>query len=360
MRIGVIGAGQLAQMLAEAAQPLGLEVWVQTVHPDDPAVPVAAGVVSSVAELAACCDRITFENEFVDLDALASISGTTFYPTLSSLRPLLDKYDQRCFLRDLGIPVPNFTLGSLPPWDYPWVWKQRRLGYDGQGTVIIRSPADWQSVASQAATGMAEVFIPFERELAIMVARSAAGEIAHYPVVETVQRHQVCHHVIAPAALDEAMIQRVQSLATKIVNALEWVGMMGIELFLTPDQEILVNELAPRTHNSGHYTIDACQTSQFEQHLRAVAGLPLGSSALTAPVAVMLNLLGFEYAHSDYAAQRHALTQRPNSTVHWYGKTESRPGRKLGHVTQVLEDRSGIPTALAALEQLWYGTHPSK
>jgi 5-(carboxyamino)imidazole ribonucleotide synthase len=187
-----------------------------------------------------------------------------------------------------------------------------------------------------------EAFVPFEKELAIMAARSAAGDIVLYPVVETQQQHQVCRWVIAPADLPPDLHDRIESVARTLLERLDVVGILGIELFYSaataenPGQ-ILVNEIAPRTHNSGHYTLDACVTSQFEQQLRAVSGGDLGSPALTCAGALMVNLLGFEAARSDYATQRQRLAALTTAdcavAVHWYGKPESRPGRKLGHVT---------------------------
>ena len=347
VRIGVIGAGQLALMLAHAAHDLKLELWVQTERRGDPAVGIADEVVPGIPDLVAQCDVVTFENEFVDLDFLGSLDRGTFLPRLASLTPLLDKYTQRCFLQDLGIPVPKFFLDppSLP---LPWVWKQRRHGYDGLGTRLLKQPETWDPQQ-----GMVEEYIPFERELAIMVARSLSGEIAYYPVVETVQVSQVCDHVIAPALLPPGLESQIQQISRTILEALDYVGILGIELFLTPTQQVIVNELAPRTHNSGHYTLDACPTSQFEQHLRAITGLPLGSPALNHPVALMVNLLGWETAQSDYRTQLHPLASLPHTYVHWYGKSESRPGRKMGHVTRLLAHREGIPQALAEIRSRW-------
>jgi 5-(carboxyamino)imidazole ribonucleotide synthase len=170
-----------------------------------------------------------------------------------------------------------------------------------------------------------------------MAARGAEGQVVVYPLVETQQENQVCRVVIAPAAVSEAIAQQATDFATRVLEALQVVGIFGFELFLTADNRLLINELAPRTHNSGHYSLDACVTSQFEQQLRAVSGLPLGPPDLTVPGAVMVNLLGYESARSDYAPQRQSLATIPGARVWWYGKSESRPGRKLGHVTVPLE-----------------------
>ncbi len=385
-QVGVIGGGQLAWMMREAAQKLGLEVVVQTPYATDPALSnhlaepaltvksVLAPVDDAIAtaRLAAQCQVITFENEFVDLDALRELEaqGVCFRPGLSVLAAVLDKYEQRRFLKSLGIPVPAFAVVSPQSdlsalgFSFPVVIKSRRHGYDGQGTFIIRNADElnqfWQGFAHEPANldqrFMVEAFVPFERELAVMAARSPTGEIALYPAVETYQAQQVCRWAIAPVTLSPATQIQIQTIATQLLENLQAIGIFGIELFLTPDGQVFVNEIAPRTHNSGHLTIDACKTSQFEQHLRAVCGLPLGDSALHTAGAVMVNLLGFETAVSDYVAQRQRLAAVPNATVHWYGKTESKPGRKLGHVTVLLNtaERAQAVAVAQHVESLWY------
>lgn len=385
-QVGVIGGGQLAWMMLEAAQQLGLEVVVQTPHVTDPALSnhsaestltvkaVLAPVDDAVAtaQLAQQCQVITFENEFVDLEALKDLEtqGVCFRPGLSVLAAVLDKYEQRRFLKSLGIPVPAFAVitpqANLSALDFsfPVVIKSRRHGYDGQGTFIIRNAAElsqfWQGFAHESVDinqrFMVEAFVPFERELAVMAARSATGEIVLYPAVETYQEQQVCRWAIAPVTLSPTTQIQIQKIATQLLETLEAIGIFGIELFLTPEGQVFVNEIAPRTHNSGHLTIDACNTSQFEQHLRAVCGLPLGDPALHTAGAVMVNLLGFETAVSDYVVQRQRLAEVPNATVHWYGKADAKPGRKLGHITVLLDD-SKRETAVAMaqhIESLWY------
>jgi 5-(carboxyamino)imidazole ribonucleotide synthase len=374
-RVGIIGGGQLAWMMAAAAAKLGVKLVVQTPEPTDPAVAIAAATVfaaitdaTATAQLATQCDVVTFENEFVDLAALRTleIQGTRFHPALSVLAPLLDKYDQRTYLQKLGIPTPHFGAlsqgahGAEPPLPWPVVLKTRRHGYDGQGTFVIRDQATWQATLAKLGDTpvLVEEFVPFDRELAVMAARSMTGEIVVYPVVETQQEHQVCRRVIAPAAIDSEVVAAVVAIAHTLLDSLQVVGILGIELFLTPDHQVLVNEIAPRTHNSGHYTLDACATSQFEQHLRAVCGLPLGNPALLGAGAVMVNLLGYETAQSDYCGVRQQLAALPNAHVHWYGKTAARPGRKLGHVTVLLEGQNVPQQAVErarAIEAIWYG-----
>ncbi|WP_225913835.1 5-(carboxyamino)imidazole ribonucleotide synthase [Leptolyngbya ohadii] len=375
-RIGVIGGGQLAWMMGDAAKKLQIALAIQTPSAADPAVSIATHTVfapiadaAATAKLAELSDAITFENEFVDLEALRSLDQVQFYPSLNSLAPLLDKYEQRCFLRDRGLPTPEFTAfnpANLPD-RYPVVLKSRRLGYDGQGTFICRDRSALEAVLQKYPVAdplnhwLLEAFVPFDRELAVMVARSQTGETVVYPVVETQQENQVCQRVIVtPEVLIKpdapSVVKQVESIARSLLEALNYVGIMGIEFFLTQDGKVLVNETAPRTHNSGHYSLDACLTSQFEQQLRAVSGLPLGSPDLTAQGAVMVNLLGYEVAESDYAEKRQQIAQIPHSHLYWYGKSQSRPGRKLGHVTVLLEegDRDQALQVAQQVESIWY------
>lgn len=379
-RIGVIGGGQLAWMMALDAQKQDIDLVVQTPNSTDPAVAIAPNpVLAAVADangtklLSDRCNVITFENEFVNLSALSTLeaAGTLFRPSLQSLEPLLDKYTQRQFLAAHGLLNPPYvTLDSEVANDsvsalaasigFPLVMKTRRLGYDGQGTFIIRSSEQlleiWIHLNRPAV--LLEAFIPFEKELAVMAARSATGTVAVYPVVETQQVDQVCRRVFAPAQVSSNVWQTVEEIAHTLITALDFVGVLGIELFLAPDNQVLVNEVAPRTHNSGHYTLDACETSQFAQQLLAVSGQPLGSPKMTCDRALMVNLLGFEHVTSDYAQQRQQLVQIPNASVYWYGKTESRPGRKLGHVTVRLTTKDDETAISQQIESLWYPTTP--
>ncbi|MGD1703338.1 5-(carboxyamino)imidazole ribonucleotide synthase [Dapis sp. BLCC M229] len=367
-KVGVIGGGQLAWMMADAAKKLGVDLIIQTPHKDDPAVSIAKDIIfaeiddaQATTKLANSCDVITFENEFINIDELSHLpeNNVIFRPSLSVLKPLLDKYEQLCYLRDLGLPVPNFwewgkEIESL---SLPLVLKARRHGYDGQGTFIIK---DIESLKSK---GNSEIFIqefiPFDREIAVIAARGVTGEVKVYSVVETQQENQVCRRVFVPDENLE-LVEKIQAIAQSLLNSLEVVGVFGIEMFITKDQKVLINEIAPRTHNSGHYTLDGCETSQFEQHLRAVCGLPLGSTTLKTRGAVMVNLLGYEFGENHYLTKRQQLANIPNASVWWYGKTESRPGRKLGHVT-VLLDEENFETmrwqgeAIAnQIENIWY------
>lgn len=382
-RVGVIGGGQLAWMMGGAAQKLGIELVVQTPSLNDPAVSIATdNVIAAIddvngtIELSKKTDVITFENEFVNLEKLSLLAqeGICFRPRLEALAPLLDKYHQRCFLRDLGLPVPNFwevveransyetpyTFPTPHP-PFPVVLKTRRHGYDGQGTFIIQDVETLNEKLalfenSNSSGLLLEEYIPFERELAVIAARSVDGDTVTYPVVETQQKNQVCRWVIAPADVSSSVVNQVNAIACTILNSLQAVGVFGIELFLTVDDKVLVNEVAPRTHNSGHFSLDACEISQFEMQLRAACGLPLGNTEMICPGAVMVNLLGYENQESDYAEKRLKIAKIPQTHLHWYGKKESRVGRKLGHVTVLLDEAN---TALAKakatqIESIWY------
>ena len=373
-RIGVIGGGQLAWMMSGAAEALGIELIVQTPDQNDPAVKTAADVligaiddIAATTKLGSLCEIITFENEFINLEELQSLvkQGICFRPSLESLAPLLDKYHQRCYLQTIGLPVPQFvgletsSNTRLNQFGFPVVLKARRHGYDGQGTFIFHNSEDleatWKKLNNPPM--LLEEFVPFERELAVIAGRSLTGEVAIYPVVETQQKNQVCHRVIVPADVPSGVVEQIETIVRTLLEQLQIVGVLGIELFLTRESKVLVNEIAPRTHNSGHYTLDACESSQFEMQLRAIANLPLGSTKLKYPRAVMVNLLGYEHSTHDYQEKRSQLAAISQAYVHWYGKKESRPGRKLGHVTVLLPEVKQQQSQLIAqqIESIWYG-----
>ncbi len=381
-KIGVIGGGQLAWMMAIAAKKLGLELTVQAGNPNESAVCVADRVIygkvndaEATAQLAKYCEVITFENEFVDLVALQELEDLIdqdgdqdrpllFLPRLETLAISVDKLKQRQHFRDRQIPTPEFygvdteieLLAAADRLGYPFVLKARRHGYDGKGTWVIANQMELRSAweTMQKLPAIAEAFIPFERELALIVARSQSGEIAIYPVVETLQINQVCRHTIAPARINGAIEAEVKDIAAQIVTSLDAIGVFGIEFFLTAQGDVSVNEIAPRTHNSGHYTIEGCQTSQFEQLLRVVSGQPLGDISMVAPVAIMVNLLGFEENASDYLEKRQAIASFPNTHIHWYNKTIASVGRKLGHVTILADTYDRAIDLRDRIETIWY------
>ena len=348
--VGIAGAGQLARMTCLAAWPLGIRVAVLG-RRGEPAAPMAASVVEgdwkdaeAVRALGAAAGVVTLENEFVDAAALAAVeaAGTPVRPRPAVLAQVQDKALQKALLRDAGLPTAPWLVaqraGDLAAGGrdlgWPLMLKARKLGYDGYGNATCRDEAEAREAFARLDAGegvLVEGMVPFAKELAAMVARSPSGEVRRYPVVETVQRDHVCHEVVAPAPVDGDVLTRAGEVAAAAAAAADGLGVTGVEMFLTGDGGVLVNELAPRPHNSGHYTIEACETSQFENHLRGVLDLPLGEVAMRAPFAAMVNLLGSAPgpARPDVAA---ALAVE-GAHLHLYDKAEVRRGRKMGHVT---------------------------
>jgi 5-(carboxyamino)imidazole ribonucleotide synthase len=358
LRVGILGGGQLAQMLTQAAISLGLETAIYERQPDSPASRLthhnAIGEWSdteAIRAFARGCDVITLENEFVDAAPLFELeaAGVPVYPKAATLATIQDKLKQKECYSAAGLAVPLFcgvdspedTRKAAEAFGYPVVLKARYGGYDGYGNATIRSsddiPAAWEKLNRRETRGlMVEGFVPFVKELAVMVLRGRDGEIRTYPVVETVQQNHICHIVRAPAQIAPDVGQAAATLAARAVELLDGVGIFGVELFLLADQTVLLNEIAPRPHNSGHYTIEACVTSQFENHLRAVCGLPLGSVEMRTPAAVMVNLLGRRSGSAAIEGVREAMKVE-GAHLHLYGKRESRIGRKMGHVTVLAE-----------------------
>ena len=419
--IGIVGGGQLAWMLAQAAQRQGVQLHVQTPGAHDPAVALAASVVQAdvrdvagTAELARRCGAISFENEWVDLDGLAPLAaaGVRFLPSLEALRPLVCKRSQRELLQRLNLPSPrwfpldqlqhqpaadsavlaaaaapaadpdrrqpgaasaNPAAASASPsvaprlpggFSYPLMAKAASGGYDGRGTAVLRDDADLEALLERVrpADWIVEEFVSFEQELAVVAARDARGEVVVFPLVQTHQHAQVCDWVLAPVEASHALQQAVRNMAASLLTSLQYVGVLAIEFFYGPGG-LLINELAPRTHNSGHYTIEACNLSQFDQQLRVVGGQQALEPELVAPGALMVNLLGFENrAAADpgedpaistaYAEQRQALAALPEAQLHWYGKAGSSIGRKLGHITLLLRQTDAATRHQEAMERL--------
>lgn len=351
--VGILGGGQLARMTAEAASTLGIEVVILEREANSPAGRIAAREVTgawtdeqALAALARDVLAITLENEFVEVSALESLAarGIPVFPTARMLATMQDKLLQKRNMRAAGVPVPDFAEVTRPEdivaagerWGWPLVLKARRNSYDGYGNATLRGPDDIADACAQLGWPeralLVEAWAPFVRELAVMVVRGRDGACAVYPVVETVQKNHICHIVRAPAEGDAAVLARAAAIARQAVETVEGIGVFGIELFEMADGSVLYNEIAPRPHNTGHYTIEGCITSQFENHVRAVLGLPLGSVEMVAPAAVMVNLLGTRNgpARADGLADALAI---PGAHVHIYGKLASRIGRKMGHVT---------------------------
>lgn len=351
--LGIVGGGQLAKMTTLAAAQLGCSVVILERQPSSPTHPLARHSLlgdwdqpENLLHLAGLCDVMTLENEFVDAEALAVVERHrhVLHPGAGTIKIVQDKLWQKEALADEGLALPRFidtptpdaVLQAAEAFGWPMVLKKRRNGYDGKGNATLRSasdlPAAWQALEGDRCALFVEAWFPFERELAVMITRSPTGSSVAYPVVETVQQEHICHIVRAPANIPASVAQQAVEIATRAVAAVGGVGTFGVELFLAPDGRLAVNELAPRVHNSGHYTIEACECSQFENHVRAVLGWPLGSTALRQPAAVMINLLG----HGPGPGQPEGLPEAlavPGAALHLYGKSHSARGRKLGHVT---------------------------
>jgi 5-(carboxyamino)imidazole ribonucleotide synthase len=373
--VGIVGAGQLARMLIEAATPLDVPIRLLAATPDDGAARispnVALGSPKSAADLLAFaerCDVLTFDHELVNLEAIRQIeaAGTLVRPSANALLHAQDKLHQRTAFAARGLPVPPVApVATLEEIDafaarhgWPVVAKARRDGYDGRGVWIVEHRDDAAHLLTEATANgvelLAEAFVPIDRELAGLVARRPGGETVVYPVVETVQRNGICHEVIAPAAIAPALARRAAELTEAVADAIDLVGVMALELFLAGD-ELLINEIATRPHNSGHFTIEACAASQFENHLRAILDWPLGGARLRAPTAVMVNLLGRGDEEVGQGLPA-ALRASPDIHVHLYGKA-ARSGRKIGHVTALGNDPEDTrERALAAAERLMDAT----
>jgi 5-(carboxyamino)imidazole ribonucleotide synthase len=395
--IGIVGGGQLAWMLAEAARRRDVELHVQTPGANDPAVSLATSVVqadvrdvAATEELASRCSAISFENEWVDLDGLKALAadGVVFVPDLQALQPLVCKRNQRELLQRLNLPSPAWfplqqvheppapaaasteeaeqpSQPDVPPgpalpsgFAYPLMAKAASGGYDGKGTVVLRSDADLEQLLQQVdATGwIVEEFVSFELELAVVAARDSQGEVVCLPVVQTHQHQQVCDWVLAPYEAPHALQQAVRNIAASLLTSLNYVGVLSIEFFYGP-KGLLINELAPRTHNSGHYSIEACDASQFDLQLQCVAGQTVAEPELVAAGALMVNLLGFEERAADdpaahYDGSRQALAGLPDAHLHWYGKAGSSIGRKLGHVTLLLHESDAAARRQEAMQRL--------
>lgn len=368
--VGMLGGGQLARMSAYAAYRLGFDVAILEKEERAPAMQITqkrfAGWIDNdhiVREFCAVSDIVTLENEFVDVHRLSFIEalGKKVVPGGKTIGLIQDKLLQKKTLAAAGIPVPRFqevtgetTYQSLSKkFGKRFLLKSRQMGYDGYGNALVGGEDDYRDAMKRLtrrhAHVMAEEHIDFAAELAVSVARTSM-QTKTYPVVETIQRNHICHTVIAPAQIDEKIRSEARRIAVEAVEAVSGIGIFGIELFLCNDGSVLVNEMAPRPHNSAHYTIEACVTSQFENHIRAVLGLPLGSTEMVAPAAVMVNLLGKTNGPGtlkDY----HEVLHDENVHLHLYGKEHSRIGRKMGHITLLGSQVESTLRRALALEQ---------
>ncbi len=353
-RIGIIGGGQLGKMMTQEAKKMGFFVTILDPTPNSPAGQVADQQIvadfndeKAIIKVAEQSDYLTFEIENTNgpfLDQLEKSVSCKINPSGKTWRLFQDKLEQKKLFKKAKVPQPKFLSikkfsdlkVAIKKLKLPLLLKARFDAYDGRGNVLIKKERDidkaWKKLKGRKL--YAEEFVSFDKELAIMVARSKEGEIEPYPVVETIQKNNICHLVLAPAKISSLVKKRAINLAIRTMKLLKGAGVFGIEMFKTPDDKVLINEIAPRVHNSGHYTIEACITSQFEQHVRAVSGLPLGSTAMIVPAAVMVNILGERQGPVKLEGLEKALAI-PGVGVHIYGKRETRPERKMGHITAI-------------------------
>ncbi|KAG9011850.1 phosphoribosylaminoimidazole carboxylase ade2 [Tulasnella sp. 427] len=387
--VGILGGGQLGRMLGAAASLLNVKVLVLDSGDNAPAKQVIAPAPplshingkftdeESVKQLASQVDVLTVEIEHVNAQVLDDIMNNSskpiqVHPRPSTIKIIQNKLTQKRHLTKHNVPVvdcqevvassadPSTSVqGAIQTLGLPLMLKSQTLAYDGRGNYVVKSEADINNAL--AALGdrplYAERWAPFVKEIAVMIVRSASGIVVSYPAVETVHKDNICHLVFAPLrGQDRDLDAKAREVAEKAIKTFEGAGVFGVEMFLMPEGsqgEILVNEIAPRPHNSGHYTIEACHTSQYENHLRAILDLPLGSTALRVPAAVMLNLLGASSDMSEITRVCQKALTVPGAAIHLYGKAECRKGRKMGHITIVgnsdAEVRSRLRPLLEAL-----------
>ena len=356
-KLGILGGGQLGKMMLYVTRKFDIQTKVMDANSEAPSRLACDEFVQgdildydSVLKFGRSVDVLTFEIENVNVDALEQLEneGITVFPSSKTLRTIQNKATQKLFYTDNDIPTAPFSRfayaseiedaiqnGGL---ELPFVWKSARFGYDGQGVKIIWQIEDLKGLPEGEC--IAEQLVPFKNELAVIVARNSKGEIKTYPTVEMEfhpEANQV-EYVLCPARLAKHITKKAEDLALKVSEAFEHVGLLAVEMFQTEDDEVLVNEVAPRPHNSGHYSIEGSYTCQFEQHLRAILGLPLGNTESKA-AGVMVNLVGAEgYKGSVVYKNMEQILNFDGVTPHIYGKKETRPFRKMGHVTIVNDD----------------------
>ncbi len=357
MRIGILGGGQLARMMIEETSKYGFEYVIYTEEVNSPAGKICgkeiAGKFSDtekLVEFCDVCDIVTLENEFIDRKYIELIeqSGKVCLPGSDIVGMIQDKFIQKQTLLGMNVPVPEFAeIDSeeeikkfAKAYGYPLILKSRTMGYDGKGNYKIEEEGDIKKaydILGKRGKLMCEQYVNFKRELAIQIVRSSKGEVKVYPVVESIQKNHICNVVKATKNFDTAIAKGINELAVKIVNGISYSGVLAVEMFQMEDGKIYVNELAPRVHNTGHYTIEGCYTSQFENHILAILGLPLGSTEMIHTTAVMINLLGERNGKSELEGYSEIIKD-PSADIHFYAKDETRVGRKMGHITVTGED----------------------
>lgn len=349
--IGIVGGGQLGQMLTHAALTLGFKVIVVDPSANCPAAQAGANQIvahftdaDAISKLADESDVVTIEFEHINTKILSELkeSGKLIEPSPTTVAMIQDKLTQNNFLRNAGLPIAEFqqiddlesALRVLKEFGGKILLKKRHESYDGKGNAVVASEDELRTAMEKfgVAKLYAERFIEFSKELAVVIARDMKGKIKVYPAVETVHVNNICHEVFEPAPAKKTILENAEALGLKTAEHLQGAGVFAIEMFLGKNSELLINEIAPRVHNSGHLTIEANETSQFEQHIRAISGMELGSTEMKVSSAVMINILG----DRDGLAEPKGLEEAEklgDVTVHIYGKAEVRMGRKMGHIT---------------------------
>ncbi|TDO94674.1 5-(carboxyamino)imidazole ribonucleotide synthase [Halanaerobium saccharolyticum] len=356
-KIGIIGGGQLGKMMILEAKKMGFYVTILDPTKNCPAHSIADQHLvadfddrEAIKKLAQLSDLITYEFEHIDVEVLKELEAEDYkiYPTARSLEIIQNKYHQKNVLKQDRIAVPDFRKVTLPEdikeaaqeFGYPLMLKSCTGGYDGKGNALIDSQSEVENAFQELGAGktplMVEKYIPFKKEISIIAARGLTGEMKVYPAGENVHRDNILYETRVPAEISSELEQKAEEFAKEVLQVFEGIGIFCVEMFVTEANELLVNEIAPRPHNSGHYTIEGCVTSQFEQHVRAITALPLGDTTLVRP-AVMRNILGSgEEGKAEVVGLEPALAVE-GVKVHIYQKQISRPGRKMGHLTVTAE-----------------------
>lgn len=365
-KIGIIGGGQLGKMMILAAKKMGFYVTILDPVKNCPAHGVADQHLiadfddsQAIKKLAQKSDLITYEFEHIDVEVLKKLQARSYkvYPTAASLEIIQNKYQQKQLLKANKIAVPEFKKVSNPAeikakakkFGYPVMLKSCTGGYDGKGNYLINNQAEVENAFQNLGAGeiplMLEAYIPFKKEISIIAARSLNGEMKVYPAGENEHRDNILFETKVPAEISTELEEKAEKLAREVLEIFEGIGIFCVEMFLTKEKELLVNEIAPRPHNSGHYTIEGCVTSQYEQHIRAITALPLGSTSLVRPT-VMRNILGSGAEGTAEVIGLEQALKLEGVKVHIYQKSISRPGRKMGHLT-VTADKLESAAALA-------------
>ncbi|KAG6843978.1 phosphoribosylaminoimidazole carboxylase ade2 [Tephrocybe sp. NHM501043] len=378
--VGVLGGGQLGRMLAASASLLNVKVVFLDVGENSPAKQVIAPFGPNLAhidgsftdpekiqQLANKVDVLTVEIEHVNVQTLENVqnsskgSSLAIHPSPSTIHLIQDKFRQKEHLSSRGCPISDYlsvesteesVRAATVQLGLPLMLKSRTLAYDGRGNYVVREISQIPDAISALGNRplYAEKWVPFEKEIAVMVVRTVDGEVQSYPAVETVHKENICHLVFAPLrSRNPSLAQRARHVAEAAVKTFTGAGVFGVEMFLMKDGGLYINEIAPRPHNSGHYTIEACETSQYENHLRAILGLPLGSTALKVPSTVMLNLIGHSSSMDEINKTVQVALSVPGTATHLYGKSECRKGRKMGHITVVADSDAQLRSRLRPL-----------